>query len=229
LSTESSHGGMGNSLGRGRWLLPAALVVLMGAALSCDTDPEARRTGLPPEGAQPAAMEASPSNVVEACRGARSIESICPSRLPVATRPFRVSTFRGGGGQQVFSAESGGPYPGLVRRNAPPGLVHLVLQAGDLSDAFPFPYPTPGSERTPTAVGRHRTEALLLETPRWGGRDGTLVLAPSFPGGGIDGDHLIFRWRHDDVEYAVSLHAWGPLEEASATIRSIVGSIPAEG
>jgi hypothetical protein len=63
----------------------------------------------------------------------------------------------------------------------------------------------------------------------WGTRDGTLVLAPSFPVGGIDGDHLIFRWQQDDTEYAVSLHAWKPLEGASATLRSIVESIPGGG
>jgi hypothetical protein len=170
-------------------------------------------------------MATSPANVLEACRDTGSIETICPSRLPVATRPFRVSSFRGGGGQRVFSAESGGPYPGLVRRNAPPGLVHLVLHAGDLAEAFPFPYPTPGSE--PSAVGRHRTEPVPLGTPRWGGRDGSLVLAPSFTVGGIDGDHLIFRWREDDTEYAVSLHAWKPVVEVSATLRSVVESISA--
>jgi hypothetical protein len=186
---------MGHSLGRGRWFRPAALVLLMGLVMSCGTDPEAQQTGQPPKGARPADMGTSPSNVLQACRDAGSIETICPSRLPVAKRPFRVSSFRGGGGQLVFSAESGGPYPGVVRRNSPPGLVHLVLQAGDLSEAFPFPYPTPGSEQTPSAVGRRRTEALLLEIPPWGERDGTLVLAPSFPVGGMDGDHLIFRWQ----------------------------------
>src|SRR5918996_5974124 len=44
-----------------------------------------------------------------------------------------------------------------------------------------------------------------------------------------DGDHLIFRWQNDDTEYAVSLQAWKPVGEASATLRSVVESISAGG
>src|ERR687895_1497086 len=44
-----------------------------------------------------------------------------------------------------------------------------------------------------------------------------------------DGDHLIFRWQNDDTEYAVSLQAWKPVVEASATLRSVVESISAGG
>jgi hypothetical protein len=60
-------------------------------------------------------------------------------------------------------------------------------------------------------------------------RDSTLVLAPSFPVGGVDGDHLILRWQNDDTEYAVSLQAWKPVVEASATLRSVVESIRGRG
>jgi hypothetical protein len=56
----------------------------------------------------------------------------------------------------------------------------------------------------------------------WGGTDGTLVLAPIFPLGGVDGDHLIYRWDRDGVEYSISLHAWTPLAETMATLHAIV-------
>lgn len=53
-----------------------------------------------------------------------------------------------------------------------------------------------------------------------------MVLAPSFPTGGIDGDHVIFRWSEDDAEYAVSIHAWDPLSDSIEMLRSVIASIP---
>jgi hypothetical protein len=53
-----------------------------------------------------------------------------------------------------------------------------------------------------------------------------LVLAPPFPVGGIDGDHLVFRWEDSELQYAISLHAWLPLAEVEATLKAIVVSSP---
>lgn len=64
-----------------------------------------------------------------------------------------------------------------------------------------------------------------LGTFTWGGHAGTQYLAPEFPEGGIDGGHLVFAWNEGDVEAAVSLHAWRPLEQAVATLKAVVSSI----
>jgi hypothetical protein len=58
------------------------------------------------------------------------------------------------------------------------------------------------------------------------GLSGDLILAPSYPRGGMLGNHLVFRWG-SKRRYVVSLHAWEPLLEAEATLRAIVASTPA--
>jgi len=73
-------------------------------------------------------------------------------------------------------------------------------------------------------VARPRSRALFFGRFAWGGERGTLVLAPGYPGGGEQGDHLIFRWRRGPVEYAVGLHAWEPLTRTAATLHAIVES-----
>jgi hypothetical protein len=74
-------------------------------------------------------------------------------------------------------------------------------------------------------LGQRRERALLLARPRWTETTGILLLAPPYPRGGINGDHLVYVWRDDGVAYALSLHAWRPLREATATLRAVVESI----
>jgi hypothetical protein len=52
-----------------------------------------------------------------------------------------------------------------------------------------------------------------------------VVLAPSYPSGGEQGDHLIFRWSRDGVGFAVGLHAWEPLSGAMGTLKMMIGSV----
>jgi hypothetical protein len=61
---------------------------------------------------------------------------------------------------------------------------------------------------------------------RWAGREGVLTLAPSFPTGGFVGNHLTFVWREHGVQHTLSLHAWEPLTEAAATLRTMVERLP---
>lgn len=58
------------------------------------------------------------------------------------------------------------------------------------------------------------------------GKAGELVLAPPFPLGGMNGNHLAFRWRASGREHAVTPHGWEPFLETVGTLRSIVRSIP---
>ena len=71
-----------------------------------------------------------------------------------------------------------------------------------------------------------RAEPILLGSPVWSSRRGTLILAPPLISGGENGDHLIFRWSRGGVDHMVSMHSWAPLREAVATLRAVVRSAP---
>jgi hypothetical protein len=101
----------------------------------------------------------------------------------------------------------------------------VIVQAGDLRDVFPFKWPTERTEAT-EELGSDREQPLFLGQRSWAGKEGTLVLAPPYGLGGINGDHLIFRWEGESRSFAVSLHAWDPLPETTATLEAIVRSIP---
>jgi hypothetical protein len=108
----------------------------------------------------------------------------------------------------------------------PPTWAHVTIFAGDLRRAFPFGFPTGGTP-TPLRKGLYdapRSRPVFLGTVRWGARTGPLVLAPDYPLGGQQADHLVFRWHDDKREYAIGLHAWDPLAQAAATLRAIVVS-----
>ena len=59
---------------------------------------------------------------------------------------------------------------------------------------------------------------------RWA-RVGALYLMPSFPRGGMLGNHLVFSWRQSGRRYALSLHAWEPLTESAVTLRKMVRAL----
>ena len=108
----------------------------------------------------------------------------------------------------------------------PPVWSHISFFAGDLTSAFPFRYPTHGA-RPAVLTGlfsKPHPHAIFLGRFDWHGRNGTLALAPAYPGGGEQGDHVIFRWREGGVTYALGLHGWEPLADAVATLRAVVES-----
>jgi hypothetical protein len=117
----------------------------------------------------------------------------------------------------------------------PPVWAHVGVSAGRItaSPSLSFRWPE-GGEPTPVRNGlflRDRRKALFLGHVRFGTRSGTLVLAPSYPLGGMEGDHLIFYWKATGVKYMVSLHGWEPFLQVVATLRVMVASIrpPARG
>jgi hypothetical protein len=105
---------------------------------------------------------------------------------------------------------------------------HVALFAGDLHHAFPFRYATTGraAQLRDGLFARPRKAAVYFGKRHWGGKRGTLVLAPGYPSGGERGDHLIFRWSRGGVDYAIGLHAREPLTQAAATLKAIVASTP---
>jgi len=167
-----------------------------------------------------------PQEQLQKCQAIAALKAACPKRVPrmeAPGSPARGRAFSYAPSSHIFFFEWNAPYPGLTSKNAPPRFFHLNVRGGDLTDAFPFAWPTekmaPAS-RSP----RKRREALLMERVTWSGKTGTIVLAPSYPLGGIDGDHLIFRWADEERDYAVSIHAWRPLGETMAALQAIVGT-----
>jgi hypothetical protein len=108
----------------------------------------------------------------------------------------------------------------------PPRWVHASLAAGRIigSQALPFSWP-PATRRSAARDGlfaSRRRRALFLGHVRWGARSGELVLAPSFPVGGMMSDHLIFYSRRNATDQMVTLHGWEPFTQAVGTLRAIV-------
>jgi len=175
-------------------------------------------------------MERTPGYVLGYCRRSPRLSRACPRLLPRMEQPsphWEVTVcLRGRQGclgltwddLNLVDAGDG---------NRPPVWSHIAIYAGDLTAAFPFNYPKAGPRvsRLDGLFAKSRTRAIFLGTYTWGGKHGTVVLAPAYPGGGEQGDHLIFRSRRGGVDYAVGLHAWEPLAQTFATLRAMIGSI----
>jgi hypothetical protein len=173
-------------------------------------------------------MMAIPGPLFDKCTTVAELEAACPTQMPqVDDEAPRSRAFRSGQ-SSVFFAEWSGPYPGLSRRNAPPRFVHVNVIASPVDHPLAFDWPT--EVTTPLEeldnVPKKRDEPLLLGAHTWAGRKGDIALAPSFPAGGIEGDHLIFRWIEADTAYSISLHAWKPAVASYDALRVVVGSLP---
>lgn len=172
-----------------------------------------------------------PGHALRACTRSRLLRSACPRLVPAArydprsgisdARVFRTKP----GLPETFNLQSGGEDPRQPWRNRPPRMAHVVLVGATSTEAFEFGL-EPGSSPREGLIRIPRRNGLALGRATWGGRSGRLVLAPPFPLGGIDGNHLVFLWRERSVRYRVSLHAWEPFPETVATLRRIVESIP---
>jgi hypothetical protein len=113
----------------------------------------------------------------------------------------------------------------------PPVWAHLSVAAGHIVGARSLLFRWPKArEPTPLRNGlfaRDRRSALFLGHVRFGRRSGTLVLAPSYPLGGMVGDHLIFYWRTNGIDHMLTLHSWEPFLQVVATLRALVASTDA--
>jgi hypothetical protein len=169
-----------------------------------------------------AAVASTPSDVERKCHETFSDVAVCPRVLPLVDDRYRVRAFDQEG-YVVLDVSSNAPYPRLTRENAPPRFAHVVIKVGDLAEALPFDVPSRPAP-LPEVVS---DSAVNVGDFTWGEIRGTLVVAPDFPLGGIDGGHLVFIWSDDDVDVdvAVSLHGWKPLRDAAATLATVVSSI----
>jgi hypothetical protein len=148
-----------------------------------------------------------PDKMMQKCQRYSRLKSTCPAMVPEVHDPTfqRALSSHNDPGSWVFFAEWNAPHPGLTDRNAPPAFAHLNLFVGPMSER-------PGSQH--------------LGSRMWNGREGELVLAPPYPIGGMEGDHLIFKWAEGGLDHSLSLHAWEPLVDTEATLRAIVESLP---
>ena len=176
-------------------------------------------------------MMSLPARLLTRCRSAFVLRPVCPRLVPkvsgllvsgpIVQRP-KASGFTD------FDLEHGAPHEKRTWLNRPPGVLHLTLVAGRRPGNLFGGMPYPGSKATLKLKNgqstRTRSKPLLYGTRGWGGRSGSLFLAPSYPYGGQIGGHLTFWWRKGGDGYVVSLHAWEPLTECSRMLRAIVAS-----
>jgi hypothetical protein len=189
---------------------------------------------------RPASLIRAPRPFVAHCRQSAVLRTACPSTVPAVTEPYRARTFsRAPRGEfATFDAQSGALHPDASPENRPPRFAHIVIEAGDLRHAYQtFAYPQSGrpvrvvagllrSSPRMRAAREHIPHALFIGEFRWGGRTGTVTLAP--PDRYVDSliaGHFAFRWTQGDRDYVVSLHAWEPAPEALATLRAVVASL----
>lgn len=161
------------------------------------------------------------------CRRSVLLRAACPSRVPRVRAEYLNHLAVEGEGTRfalaTFNLERGGEYPGRHDRNRPPRMAHIVIVGGNVERIAAGVFERPRRLRLDNGLlDRERARSLDLGSARWAGRSGRLLLAPSFPRGGMLGNHLVFRWRGRQREYVVSLHAWEPLTEAAATLKAVV-------
>ncbi|MGH7541785.1 MAG: hypothetical protein ACRELC_12370 [Gemmatimonadota bacterium] len=126
----------------------------------------------------------------------------------------------------VFTLGRGADHPAHPELDRPPGFLHVVAVAGAIERLASFRDPRTRRVLRDGFVREDRSRPFSFGRVRWGGRSGAFVLMPSWPGGGMLGNHLVFSWREQRRDYALSLHAWEPLTEAAAALRAMVESLP---
>jgi hypothetical protein len=165
--------------------------------------------------------------ILRKCTDVANLKVACPTQMPKVNDPrSRARAFRTGR-SWVFFAEWSAPYPGLSTRNAPPRFAHLNVIATPVDHPLAFTWPlrvTATLDELENAP-KKRGEPLLLGEYRWADRNGEIALAPSFPAGGIEGDHLVFRWVEGDTAYSISLHVWKPIAGSFDALKFVVASI----
>lgn len=223
-----------------RWRIPLLLVsaALAGCSPAVgEPAPSEGDTGLPPRassegtGTAEIALVPMPRPALARCRSGSLVGPACPALIPDSRwgdRPgwagARGSFPRPG----AFELNAGAEHPGEPELDRPPRFVHVLVLGGREAARFDFRWPR--ALRPEGAqdglYAESRTQALLLGRPNWR-RVGELVLAPGLgEGGGIVGNHLVFRWRDATGFHAVTLHGWEPFTETVALLRAVAESVP---
>jgi hypothetical protein len=171
-------------------------------------------------------MMRTPYGPLRKCRSSKILARACPRAIP-RIAGWRTYPSYGNPVTDTFGLESGGgELPGKPELNRPPAMLHFELSASRGRQILSFAWPRGAAVRPRNGLVRQkRSQPVLLGRILWSGRRGSLALAPSFPVGGSQGNHLIFRWRAGGVTYFLGLHAWEPFLETVATLRKMVASL----
>ena len=113
-------------------------------------------------------------------------------------------------GRRIPGAEDGLAVAASELTPPPPYFVHVLVYGTTDVSALGFALPR-GRPRPLTDALLQRTDrrrAVLIGRVTWAGHPGELILAPSFPGGGEMGSHLIFSYRTGRIYRGISLHPW---------------------
>ena len=203
-----------------------ALCVILLASLGCASASQGE-TDLRPSKPVGRSMDL-PAAALSKCQRTEYIRAACPQDLPSARSDYHrvvTSDEQETPGYRLMSLEWGGAHKGIDPRNSPPQFVHLIIWGGDLERAWAWRQ-SGRSTRLEGEPPHEREHGILLARPRWTCEAGELVLAPSYPSGGMNGEHLMYMWTEEETEFAMSLHAWEPVSETIGTLRAIVRSIP---
>jgi hypothetical protein len=167
------------------------------------------------------------------CERSTLLRAACPRLVPRVRAAYgshlALDPTKRGPRVDIFNLERGGEYPAQPELNRPPRMSHLVIAGGVVERVAPIFEDLVRARPVRLRNGLMRSKRvrpLSFGRVRWKGLAGDLFLAPSYPLGGMLGNHLVFRWGVDR-RYLVSLHGWEPLTEAAATLRAIVASTPA--
>lgn len=163
------------------------------------------------------------------CRKSALLRAACPTLVPRVRAAYLAHLGIEHEGTPLslatFNLERGAEYPQAPERNAPPRMAHLVVVGGHVERAAAGVFDDVRRVRLRDGlVRRTRDHSVGFGAFEWSGRTGELLLAPSYPRGGMLGNHLVYRWREGRRDYAASLHAWEPLTQAAATLRAVVAS-----
>lgn len=227
-----------------RPLLLALLVVALGGCAGDDASPPAETgaseptttTAPPPPPPtttepepEPVGLVPLPAPALRECRRLPALRPACPELVPEApydpASPVFVARSRRGiphEGLLGFELQWGAEHPGQPELDRPPATVHVVVSEGL---GVLLETRRPARVRDGLLEERRRT-AVFLGHVRWAGRRGMLFLAPPFPRGGIEANHLLFLWQEGAAAYGVSLHGWEPFTEVPGALRAVVESIP---
>jgi hypothetical protein len=168
---------------------------------------------------------------VDHCERSGLLRPVCPRAVPRVGAAYLSNLsveLTGRFVLDVFNLERGGEYPRHPERNRPPRMAHVVVVAGNAERLASFREPRgeKGEALRDGLMRRDRAAPVGFGRVRWAGRVGALYLMPSFPRGGMLGNHLVFSWRQGERPYALSLHAWEPLTESAATLRKMMETLP---
>ena len=171
-----------------------------------------------------ATLTSLPDKAAEVCAKGPPASRACPTLAPlVKGTNYLVDAFgRPGGRFQVVEMAAGAPSDDFSR-NAPPRVAHVVVEAGP--PKFLILGEATGEAPLTSVLGQQLDAPMTVTLERSWGWDTKLVLAPSFPGGGAHGDHLVYRRTKGGTHYVLSLHAWEPAGEAVRTLHRMVRSI----